>query len=291
MNAKKNWVGSRHLLRQLRDVMASDGAPSERLDQIPHFIAEGMVAEVCSIYVLRRGGKLVLYGTEGLRKDAIFRTQLNVGEGLIGYIAERTRSLALADAQNHPRFAYKPETGEEIFQSLLGVPILRNGRVYGVLAIQSQWARNFAEEEIETLETVAMVLAEMISGGDLPEIEDRDGLDQVIAVHPEILSGSRLNAGIAKGYAVVHGRGAAISQTIAEDTAIEEERLKDALVEMQSSLDTMFEDTRRRYGSGEHLEILDAYRMIADDRGWSRRIGEAVRGGLTAEAAVAKVQN
>ena len=291
MNAKNNWVGSRQLLRQLRDVMASDGAPSERLDQIIHFIAEGMVAEVCSIYVLRRGARLVLYGTEGLRKDAIFRTRLNVGEGLIGFIAERARALALADAQSHPRFAYKPETGEEIFQSLLGVPILRNGRVYGVLAVQSQLARNFTDEEIETLETVAMVLAEMVAGGDLPEPEDRDGLDQVIAAHPEILSGLRLNAGIAKGYAVVHGRGAAISQTIAEDTDIEEERLKGALVEMQSSLDTMFEDTRRRYGSGEHLEILDAYRMIADDRGWSRRISEAVRGGLTAEAAVAKVQN
>lgn len=291
MKAENIWVGSRHLLRQLRDVMASDGAPGERLDQITHFIAEGMVAEVCSIYVLRRGGRLMLYGTEGLRKDAIFRTQLNVGEGLIGHIAERARSLALADAQNHPQFAYKPETGEEIFHSLLGVPILRNGRVYGVLAVQSQMAREFTDEEIETLETVAMVLAEMVAGGDLPEPEDRDGLDQAIAAHPEILTGSRLNAGIAKGYAVMHGRGAAISQTVAEDATIEEERLKHALAEMQSSLDTMFEDTRRRYGSGEHLEILEAYRMIADDRGWSRRIHEAVRSGLTAEAAVAKVQN
>ena len=291
MNTRKDWVGSRQLLRQLRDVMASDGSPGERLDQITHIIAEGMVAEVCSIYVLRGGERLILYGTEGLRKDAIFRTQLAIGEGLIGTIAERARPLALADAQKHPQFAYRPETGEEIFHSLLGVPVLRNGRVCGVLAVQSQTPRDYTEEEIETLETVAMVLAEMVAAGDLPEPEGRDMLDQALSARPEVLSGMRLNGGLAIGYAVLHGRGAAISQTVAEDTELEESRLTTAITAMQISLDTMVEDTKRRYGSGEHLEILDAYRMFADDRGWIRRIREAVRGGLTAEAAVAKVQN
>lgn len=294
MNAERDWVGSRQMLRQLRDVMAGGGSPAERLDRITRLIAEGMIAEVCSLYVLRGSGPLVLFGTEGLRKDAIFRTRLAVGEGLIGAIAERALALALADAQKHPKFAYRPETGEEIFHSLLGVPVLRNGRVQGVLAIQTQLARDFTEEEVETLETVAMVLAEMIAAGDLPEPEQTEaGEDAVITVasRPELLSGSRLNAGIAAGRAVLHGRGAAINQTVAEDTDLEEDRLTEAVAAMQSALDTMLEDTRQRYGAGEHLEVLDAYRMIADDRGWIRRIREAVRGGLTAEAAVAKVQN
>ncbi|HAA93818.1 MAG TPA: peptidase, partial [Rhodospirillaceae bacterium] len=294
MNTERDWVGSRQMLRQLRDVMAGGGSPAERLDRITRLIAEGMIAEVCSLYVLRGAGPLILYGTEGLRKDAIFRTRLAVGEGLIGTIAERARALALADAQNHPKFAFRPETGEEIFQSLLGVPVLRNGRVQGVLAIQTQLARDFTEEEVETLETVAMVLAEMIAASDLPEPAATDDGEEITAVfenRPEILSGSRLNDGIAAGHAVLHGRGAAINQTVAEDIALEEDRLTEAVAAMQSSLDTMLEDTRRRFGTGEHLEVLDAYRMFADDRGWLRRIREAVQSGLTAEAAVAKVQN
>lgn len=294
MNAERDWVGSRQMLRHLRDVMAGGGTPVERLDRITGLIAHGMVAEVCSLYVLRGADTLVLYGTEGLRKDAIFRTRLAVGEGLIGTIAERARSLALAEAQDHPKFAFRPETGEEIFHSLLGVPVLRNGRVQGVLAIQTQLAREFTDEEVETLETVAMVLAEMISAGDLPEpegVSDGDDSTAALANPPELLGGSRLNGGIAAGHAVLHGRGAAITQTVSEDVALEERRLQDAVSVMQGALDTMIEDTRQRYGAGEHLEVLDAYRMIADDRGWVRRIREAVRGGLTAEAAVAKVQN
>jgi phosphotransferase system enzyme I (PtsP) len=290
MNARNDWVGTRQLLRALRDVMASGGSPGDRLDQITHLIAEGMVAEVCSVYVLRGGERLVLYGTEGLRKDAVFRTQLAVGEGLIGNIAERARPLALAEAQNHPQFAYRPETGEEIFHSLLGVPILRNGVVHGVLVVQNQLPRDYTDEETEVLETIAMVLAEMVAAGDLPDPGGADGFDQADA-GPEVLVGTRLNGGLAMGHAVLHGRGAAITQTVAEDSDEEERRMTEAVEAMQSALDKMVEDTRRRYGAGEHLEILDAYRMIADDRGWVRRLREAVRGGLTAEAAVAKIQN
>ena len=129
---------SRRLLARLRDVMAGGGTAEERLDKVVTLIAADMVAEVCSCYVMRAGEVLELFATEGLKKTAVHKTRLRVGEGLVGDIAAHARPLALADAQAHPMFAYRPETGEEIFHSLMGVPIIRGGRVIGVLVVQNR---------------------------------------------------------------------------------------------------------------------------------------------------------
>src|SRR6516162_9426325 len=164
----------RRLLRRLRDIMAGSGSAQERLDRIVRVVAAEMVAEVCSAYIMRAGEVLELFATEGLRPEAVHRTRLRVGEGLVGDIASHARPLALADAQAHPNFAYRPETGEEAYRSLMGVPILRGGRVIGVLVVQNRTARQYTEEEIEALETTAMVVAELVASGDLvPRAETR----------------------------------------------------------------------------------------------------------------------
>src|SRR5438270_2181658 len=160
-------TGSRRLLRRLRDIMAGSGSAQERLDQTVRLIAADMVAEVCSAYFMRAGEVLELFATEGLRREAVHRTRLRVGEGLVGVIAATARPLALADAQSHPDFAYRPETGEEIYHSLMGVPILRSGRVLGVLVVQNRTQRSYTEDEIEALQTIAMVLAELVASGEL----------------------------------------------------------------------------------------------------------------------------
>ncbi|KAF0220597.1 MAG: phosphotransferase system enzyme I, partial [Rhodospirillaceae bacterium] len=134
---------SRRLLARLRDVMAGGGGAEERLNRVVGLIAADMVAEVCSCYVMRAGEVLELFATEGLKKGAIHNTRLRVGEGLVGDIAAHARPLALADAQSHPNFAYRPETGEEIFHSLMGVPIIRGGRVVGVLVVQNRTMRHY----------------------------------------------------------------------------------------------------------------------------------------------------
>lgn len=285
-----HWVGSRQLLRRLRDAMARGGNAHERLDRIAQLIARGMVAEVCSVYVMR-GETLVLYSTEGLRKDAVFRTRLQVGEGLVGNIAAHASPLALADAQSHPQFVYRPETGEEIYHSFLGVPVIRSGRVLGVLTVQNQTQRNYTEEEIETLETVAMVVAEHVAGGDLKLPDEAMGM---VTSEPVRLEGTKISPGLATGVAVLHERGAPITQTIAEDPEAEMVRVWDAMRAMHLALDSMeqkLSDDARGDPGGESLDILRAFRMIAADHGWIRRIREAVQSGLTAEAAVAKVQN
>ncbi len=280
---------SRLVLRRLRDVMAGQGNAQERLNTIVRIIAADMVAEVCSCYLMRAGEVLELFATEGLRPEAVHRTRLRVGEGLVGAIAATARPLALADAQSHPDFAYRPETGEEIYHSLMGVPILRSGRVLGVLVVQNRTPRHYTEDEIEALQTIAMVLAELAASGDLVsplEREPATGLGQL----PLRLEGVRLNAGLAIGQAVLHEPRIVIRQVVAEDPAAELDRLRRAIAAMQSAIDELLAASDIAPG-GEHRDILETYRMFATDLGWLHRISEAVKGGLTAEAAVQKVQS
>ena len=157
----------RRLLRRLRDIMAGSGTAQERLDRIVRVVAAEMVAEVCSAYIMRAGEVLELFATEGLRSEAVHRTRLRVGEGLVGLIAATARPLALAEAQSHPDFAYRPETGEEIYHSLMGAPILRGGHVLGVLVVQNRTPRHYTEDEVEILQTIAMIVAELAASGDL----------------------------------------------------------------------------------------------------------------------------
>jgi len=280
-------TGARRLLRRLRDVMAGSGTAQERLDTIVRIIAADMVAEVCSCYVMRAGEVLELFATEGLRPEAVHRTRLRVGEGLVGVIAATARPLALADAQSHPDFAYRPETGEEIYHSLMGVPILRGGRVLGVLVVQNRTRRNYTEDEIEALQTIAMVLAELAASGEFVSPVERQPTEG-IALLPMRLEGIKLNPGLASGIAVLHEPRILIRQVVAEDPQLELARLRGAVTQMQSAIDDMLAASDVAAG-GEHRDILETYRMFAADRGWLQRITEAVRSGLTAEAAVQKV--
>jgi phosphotransferase system, enzyme I, PtsP len=278
---------SRRLLGRLRDVMAGGGTAQERLNKVVTLIAADMVAEVCSCYVMRAGEVLELFATEGLLQAAVHATRLRVGEGLVGDIAAHARPLALADAQAHPMYAYRPETGEEIFHSLVGVPIIRGGRVIGVLVVQNKSQRHYTEEEIETLETVAMVLAELVSSGALINPDELAPVDGN-AVLPVRMDGIRLTVGIGMGVAVMHEPRIVVQRLVAEDPEAEMTRLRDGLGRMRNSLDEMFEAQDLAFG-GEHRDVLETYRMFAEDAGWTARISEAVQSGLTAEAAVQKV--
>lgn len=279
---------SRRLLGRLRDVMAGSGSPEDRLNRIVALIAADMSAQVCSCYAMRAGEVLELFATEGLNKAAIHKTRLRVGEGLVGDIAAHARPLALADAWTHPSFVYRPETGEELFRSLMGVPIVRDGRVIGVLVVQNRDQRDFSDEEIETLETVAMVLAELLTSGNLINREELLPTEGN-ALLPLRLEGIRLNAGVGIGVAVHHTPRIRVPNLVAEDPEVELDRLRAALTSVHDDLDDMLA-TPESLGD-EYRDVLEAYRMFAEDRGWIARISEAIRSGLTAEAAVQKVHD
>jgi phosphotransferase system enzyme I (PtsP) len=278
----------RRLLRRLRDIMAADLPAEERLQQTVALIAADMVAEVCSVYVMRAGEVLELFATRGLRAEAIHKTRLRVGEGLVGDIAAHARPLALADAQSHPNFAYRPETGEEIYHSLMGVPILRGGRVLGVLVVQNRTQRHYTEDDIEAMQTIAMIIAELVASGELVSAAERSPTEG-IGTLPIRLEGLALNPGIAIGTAVLHEPGVLLTRIVAEDPEVELDRLRQAVLGMQDALDALIASADLAHG--DERDILETYRMFAQDRGWITRITEAVRSGLTAEAAVLKVKD
>jgi phosphotransferase system enzyme I (PtsP) len=280
--------GPRVLLRRLREVMAEQVSAQDRLDKIVVLIAANMVAEVCSTYVLRVDNTLELYATEGLNPDAVHKTVLNAHEGLVGLVASEAQPLNLSDAQNHPAYSYRPETGEEIYHSFLGVPILRAGNTLGVLVVQNRARRTYVEEEVEALQTTAMVLAEMIASGELSSLA-KPGAEPAarISVHK---SGSILSDGIALGHVVLHEPRVVITNYIAEDVPREIKRLDGAVTKLRADLDRMLERGDMAEG-GDHRDVLEAYRMFANDQGWQHRLREAVATGLTAEAAVERVQS
>jgi len=247
-----------------------------------------MVAEVCSIYLRRAGGELELFATEGLSPDAVHVTRLKAGEGLVGEIVRQGRPLNLSDAPHHPAFSYRPETGEDPYHSFLGVPLLRGGRPIGVLVVQNRTERSYGEEEVEDLQIIAMVLAEMVGAGDLL---GQDALKDVeIAPHrPERLKGARFADGLAYGVVVLHEPPVAPEQLLSDDSAAEEIRLRDAVAALQKQIDEMLEGHHGLVGAT--YEVLETYRMFAHDRGWNRSLEEAVRSGLTAEAAVERVRS
>jgi phosphotransferase system, enzyme I, PtsP len=278
-------ASAREILTGLHAIMAKRGVAQAKLDHVVDLIAEALGSEVCSIYLLR-DNVLELFATHGLRKEAVHVTRLRMGEGLVGTIAAEGRVLNLAEAAEHPAFLYKPETGEERFHSFAGVPIVRLETPVGVLAVQHAEPRRYQDVEIEALQTVAMVLSEMIAGARLVDGARRSRLR---SAGPLRLVGLKLVAGMAKGAAVFHEPRVVVEHTVADDIEAERERVYSAFRKMREQIDTMARETE--FGTtGEHQEILETYRMFAYDEGWSRRINAAIDSGLTAEAAIERVQ-
>jgi phosphotransferase system, enzyme I, PtsP len=280
-------ASAREILTRLHEVMAARTGAQAKLNQVTGIIAEALVSEVCSIYLLRDGA-LELYATRGLKQEAVHVTKLALGEGLVGTIAANVETLNLDEATSHPDFAYKPETGEELFHSFAGVPIVRREAAVGVLCIQHADPRRYEEVEIEALQTVAMVLSELIANAGLVDEKRRDG-DRIQTAQGVRLGGLKLVEGMARGHAVYHQPRIVIEHTVAEDTEAERHRVYSAFDKMREQIDRMA--SQAEFGvDGETREIIDTYKMFAYDEGWGRRINEAIDSGLTAEAAIERVQ-
>jgi phosphotransferase system, enzyme I, PtsP len=281
------FSASRMLLKRLVEVVAEPVTPQQRLDRIAELIAANLVAEVCSVYFNRAGEVLELFATIGLAPEAVHRTRMRVGEGLVGTIAAQGKVINTAEAQSHPNYRYFPETREELYHSFLGVPILRAGRVVGVLTVQNRARRARAEDEIEAMQIIASILAEMFGSGELIDQSKYADIAPDAATMRR-LDGSRLVEGVAIGHAWLHEPRVEVTRLLAENPQVEHERLERAIGELRASLDQMLA-TSDLVG-GEQREVLEAYRMFAHDTGWLRRIREAIGTGLSAEAAVRRVQ-
>ncbi|MEJ6575893.1 MAG: phosphoenolpyruvate--protein phosphotransferase [Emcibacteraceae bacterium] len=278
----------RRLMRELHQIMASTDEAEVRLNNVVHLVASNMEAEVCSAYFIRDRDILELFATEGLKLEAVHNTRLQVGEGLVGLVASTGASLNLSNAQEHPKFVYRPETGEESYKSMMAVPILRTGKVVGVLVLQNQASRHYLEEEEEALQTVAMVLAELVVSGDLITAQEQSDGDAERGVVTRFV-GTVFAEGLAEGVVVMHEPRVEIIQHLSEDYDYQRGRLVKGFKKLLSQIDEIMsaEDILHH---GEHREILDVYKLFALDKGWRAKIERAIETGLTAEAAVQKIQ-
>src|SRR6201996_3049566 len=280
--------GQRSLLRQIREALAGGGPAQARLDMVVRIIAVSMVAEVCSLYLRRATNDLELFATEGLNPSAVHKTRLKPGEGLVGEIMRLGRPLNLSDAPDHPQFSYRPETGEDPYNAFLGVPLLRGGRTIGVLVVQNRTTRVYTEEEVEDLQIIAMVLSEMVAGGELGGQEVLKDV-QIAPNRPERLKGTKFAEGLSYGEVVLHEAPVIVEQLLSDDAVREEARLKTAIEALHKQLDAMLDGQHGIVGPS--LDVLETYRMLAHSSGWNRSLEDAVRQGLTAEAAVERVRS
>ena len=283
--AERFETESRKLLGRLRDAMAGDDTGQMRLDKITHLIATSIGSEVCSIYLFRDEDTLELCATEGLNTEAVHQTRMRLGEGLVGKVARRRKVVNTANAPQEPGFRFMPETGEEIFSSFLGVPILRLGETLGVLVVQSKQSREFSTDEIYALEVVAMVLAEM---AELGAFIGEGSAMKARHSQPTMLRGTVGQEGVAEGHIWLHEPRVVVTNPVADDPKREIERLNEAVEEMRSAVDKMLVTAAV---DKEQAEILEAYRMFANSKGWMRRMEEDINSGLSAEAAVEKEQS
>ena len=276
---------SRKLLGRLRDAMASDAPGQARLDKITHLIADSIGSDVCSIYLFRDSETLELCATEGLNPDAVHKTRMRLGEGLVGRVARRRRVVNTANAPQAKGFRFMPETGEEVFPSFLGIPIQRLGDVLGVLVVQSKTAREFSSDAVYALEVVAMVLAEMT---ELGAFVGEGAALTALHSQPELIRGTVGQEGLCEGHIWLHEPRVVVTNPIADDPNRELERLKCAVEELRVGVDKMLSIAG---GDAEHMQVLEAYRMFANSRSWMRRMEEDISRGLSAEAAVEKEQS
>ncbi|MEH6673472.1 phosphoenolpyruvate--protein phosphotransferase [Sulfitobacter sp.] len=276
---------SRKLLGRLRDAMASDDAGQARLDKITHLIASSMGCEVCSIYLFRDEDTLELCATEGLKADAVHETRMKMGEGLVGRVAKRKRIINTPNAPQAPGFRFMPETGEELYSSFLGIPVQRLGEMLGVLVVQSKAAREFSADEVYALEVVAMVLAEMT---ELGAFVGEGAAMSARHSQPVLLRGTVAQEGVAEGHVWLHEPRVVVSKLVADDPVIETARLNEAVDDLRVSVDQMM---AMAGGDKDQQQVLEAYRMFANSKGWLRRMEEDIGRGLSAEAAVEKEQS
>jgi phosphotransferase system enzyme I (PtsP) len=276
---------SRKLLRRLRDTLAERGQGQERLDRITHLIADSIGTEVCSIYLFRDPETLELCATEGLKRGAVHKTRMKLGEGLVGRVARTATPVNTGNAPAERGFRFMPETGEEIYSSFLGVPIQRVGERLGVLVVQSRTARQFSDDEVYALEVVAMVLAEMAELGAFTG----EG-EAMSAKHrqPVLYRGGTAQEGAAEGRVWLHEPRVVVTNPVGDDPVAETDRLRAAVGQLRVSVDDLLSVATL---DKEQVAVLEAYRMFAHSRGWVRRMEEDIAAGLSAEAAVEKEQS
>jgi phosphotransferase system, enzyme I, PtsP len=309
------------VLEDISAITARSEDFQETLQRIVEVVAARVAADVCSLYILDpRAQRLTLWATVGLARTAVGKVQMSVEEGLTGMAIEKMEPVMAVDAIAHPRYKFFPETGEEKYHSFLGVPIAERGAAIGVLVVQTLRRRRFSRGEIRLLRAIAGQVGPIIVQARLYEdlkTKDKERRDyrrrlasaikrlQALERAPERaeraprgraasrtrLSGLAAAPGFGRGQA--HLLEPPVSFERVEDGRCdhpeeERRRLRRALKQSVQELEALKDRLAKRLPEFDPA-IIDAHRMMLEDRGFGEKIETLIAGGLSAEPAVKRV--
>jgi phosphotransferase system enzyme I (PtsP) len=282
-------------LRRIVHGVEESSSFKEALSLLVGEVREALGTEVCSAYLLNpEGDSYVLVANEGLNTDAVDKLSLGLNQGLVTLVAERAEPINLSDATHHPRFYLVPEIGEEAFNAFLGVPVIANRRVLGVLVVQERDARRFDESEEAFLVTLAAQLATVIAHheatGEIQQLLE-DSSVEPIAREDALYKGVPGAPGISLGTAVVMHPTAsleAVPERIAEDVRTE-------LMVLDRAVNAVRDDIRRiseQFAQSlppEELALFDAYLHMLDDNALAGDVRDRINRGQWAQGALKQV--
>jgi phosphotransferase system enzyme I (PtsP) len=279
------------VLRNIVLEVSAAGSLDQALSIIVTRVRAAMGTEVCSVYIRDSDkARYVFRATEGLNPALVGRAALAPGEGLVGLVAQREEPVNLEDAEQHPNFRLLPDIGEEPFHAFLGVPIIHQREVLGVLVVQQARRRRFDESEEAFLVTMSAQLAGVIAHalvtGEVPD-EESPERERTSAR----ISGVPGAPGIGIGTAVVMSPVAdlyAVPRQRSQDRRGELRAFKRALAQVREDIESVADNLRDKL-SPEDLALFDVYLGILDDSTIGGEVAAQIKAGQWAQGALAQV--
>lgn len=282
------------MLDSLRSIVQEVNAANDLqmvLDIIVYRVREVMGTEVCSVYLRdHETGRYIFMATEGLNKSSVGKASLGEDEGLVGQVARREEPINLRDAANHPKFMFVPGIGEESYSSFLGVPIIHQRQVLGVLIVQQRELRRFDESEEAFLVTMSAQLAGVIAHAQATgAIQGIGAKDQVVNAKFKGVPGS---PGIAIGKAVVVTPPAQLSKIAnksCDDVEGESAFFLSALAKVRADIKAVGTKLETRLAPEEQA-LFDVYLHMLDDSALGAEVVELIKAEkLSAQKALSNV--
>ena len=284
------------MLDQLRSIVQAVNSARDlksALELIVSRVSTALGTQVCSVYLFDADmGAHVLMASEGLKSESVGRVSLQTGEGLVGLVAKHAEPINLSDASKHPSFYYLQDTGEEEFNSFLGVPIIHHRAVLGVLVVQQRERRRFDEGEEAFLITLSAQLSAVIALAEATgAIEGLSPSGQKTA--DTVFPGVSGSSGVAMGKAVVvfpHADLNQIPQRPAKDIEHEVSFFKTCLEAVRKDINELYDKLAGQIPE-EERQLFNVYARMLDDNALGNEVVARIREGIWAQGALAYVAN
>ncbi len=296
------------ILEDIGKIITESSRPHRTLEKIVELVAGKFNIDVCSVYLLDTDKQsLVLQATVGLRKESIGRVRMSIHEGLTGLVLEKMQPVFVVNPATHPRYNFFEKSGEEIYSTYLGVPLVHLQNPLGVLVVQTVHEDAVTESDIGLFSTIASQISTTVAYTGLlddlkKERQDRRHIEEKlleeVEIHAEktakkgkkgLIRGMPVSPGFAEGYAHYLGESIGFDQIEyeeTEDVSSEISRLESAFTRSQEEIIALTKHVKDL--SGQDEAIMDAQVMALQDRSFKKKIIAHIKEGSCAEYALKK---